>query len=83
MPESWQDPHLLALGRAVRRVREQKRMSGDELASAVEVTRRCIDALEAGRLDPTFDLLLDIADALDSAASALILLAEGLRSSVR
>jgi transcriptional regulator with XRE-family HTH domain len=39
-------------------------MSADELADASGVIRERIGALEAGQLDPTYELLLEIADGL-------------------
>jgi transcriptional regulator with XRE-family HTH domain len=82
LPESGHThADLPTLGRALRRLREQRRMSADELAGAVGIDRRRIDALEAGRLDPGYELLLALADALDVQPSALVLLAERLAGS--
>jgi transcriptional regulator with XRE-family HTH domain len=82
LPESvHRDANLLVLGRAVRRIREQRRMSADDLAAATGMTRERLDALETGRLDPTYELLLALADGLDTQPSALVGLAEQLRDS--
>jgi HTH-type transcriptional regulator, competence development regulator len=75
------EAHLLALGRALRQLREQRRMSPAELAGAAGVERGRIDALEAGRLDPGYELLLALAGALGVEPSALVLLAERLSRS--
>jgi transcriptional regulator with XRE-family HTH domain len=75
------DADLLILGRAVRRMREQQGMSVDALAGAIDVRRQRIDALEAGRLDPTYELLLAIAEGLGVQPSALVTLAEQLKRS--
>jgi transcriptional regulator with XRE-family HTH domain len=78
---SYKEPNLLALGRAVKLMREQRNMSADELAASSGILRERIDALEAGRLDPTYELLLEIADGLGTKPSALVTLAERLRAS--
>jgi transcriptional regulator with XRE-family HTH domain len=75
------DADLLVLGRAIRGMREQQDMSADELAVATGMNRRRIDALETGRLDPTYELLLALADGLGIQPSALVTLAEQLKQS--
>jgi transcriptional regulator with XRE-family HTH domain len=60
-------------------MREQRRMSADELASATSIGRERVDALETGRLDPTYELLLALAEGLDIQPSALVILAEQLK----
>lgn len=55
-------------------------MSAGELAKASGVLREHLDALEAGQLDPTYELLLEIADGLGAQPSALVILAEQLDS---
>lgn len=75
------DLNLVPLGRAVTLMREQRRMSIDELAEASGVLRKRLDALEAGRLDPTYELLVEIAVGLGAQPSALVILAERLGSS--
>ncbi len=73
------NPHeqdLLALGQAVRWLRQQRCMGTEELAEAAGVKRQCISTLEAGRLDPTYDLLLAIAEGLGIGLSALVTHAE-------
>jgi transcriptional regulator with XRE-family HTH domain len=69
------EPNLLVLGRAVKLMREQRGMSADELADASGVLRERIGALEAGQLDPTYELLLEIAGGLGTQPSALVILA--------
>lgn len=82
MPEGGhRDPDLLVLGRAIRRLREQRGMSADELAGAIAIPRQRIDALERGRLDPTYELLLELAEGLGVQASAVVSLAERLKRS--
>jgi transcriptional regulator with XRE-family HTH domain len=73
---SYKEPNLLLLGRAVKQMREQRGMSVDELVVASGVLRERVSALETGQLDPTYELLLKIADGLGTQPSALIILAE-------
>ena len=73
------DSDLLVLGRAVRQMREQRGMSADELAGAASIARERVEALETGRLDPTYELLLALAEGLDIQPSALMILAEQLK----
>ena len=80
-PGSDKDPNLLLLGRAVQLIREQRGMSTGELVRASGVPREQLDALEAGQLDPTYELLLEIADGLGAQPSALVVLAEQIDSS--
>jgi transcriptional regulator with XRE-family HTH domain len=68
---------LAALGRAIRTRREDMGMSADELAGATGMSRQGIHALESGRLDPTYDALLTLAEALGTKPSGLVRLAEG------
>lgn len=75
------DADLLLLGRAVRHMREQRNMSADELANAIHIGRQRIEALEKGRLDPTYELLLAVAEGLGTQPSALVTLAEELKES--
>jgi transcriptional regulator with XRE-family HTH domain len=82
LPESGhRDADLLLLGRAVREMREQHGKSADELAAAAGMSRRRIDALESGDLDPTYEILLAIADAIGIRPSALFMLVERLKAS--
>jgi transcriptional regulator with XRE-family HTH domain len=78
---SNKEPNLLTLGKAVQLMREQKGMSAEELATASGVPRKRIGALEAGELDPTYELLLRVVDGLGTQPSALVTLAERLDES--
>jgi transcriptional regulator with XRE-family HTH domain len=75
------DADLTVLGRAVRRRREQRGMSAEELAGATGMTRQRIDELETGHLDPTYELLLALAEGLGIQPSALVTLAEQIKES--
>lgn len=84
MPENPSEaPELSLLGRAVRLMREQRGLGTDELARAVAIPRENIEALESGRLDPTYELLAAIAEQLGTQPSALVMLAERLKRSHR
>lgn len=54
-------------------------MSTDELADAIDIRRESIEALEAGRLDPSYELLLAVAEGLGTQPSRLVTLAEQLK----
>jgi transcriptional regulator with XRE-family HTH domain len=75
------DQNLLVLGLTVRRLREQRDASVEELARACDVDDERIEAIESGRLDPTYELLLALAEGLGVEASALVRLSEELRES--
>ncbi len=80
MPESKHiDADLLVLGRAIRQTREQRSMSADKLADATGMERAQVDELEAGHLDPTYELLLALADGLGTQPSSLVTLAEQIK----
>ena len=80
LPESgYNDAELRVLGRAIRRMREQRGMSPDELAGATGMNRQRIHELETGHLDPSYELLLALAEGLDIQISVLIALVEELK----
>jgi transcriptional regulator with XRE-family HTH domain len=64
-------------------MREQQGISADGLAAATGMSRQHVDALETGQLDPTYELLLALADGLRIQPSALVTLAERLKESRR
>jgi transcriptional regulator with XRE-family HTH domain len=80
-PGNHKEPNLLILGRAVKLTRKQRGMSAGELAEASGIPLERINALEAGELDPTYELLLEIADGLGIQPSALVVLVERLDAS--
>jgi transcriptional regulator with XRE-family HTH domain len=69
---------LVILGQAVRWMRDQQGLSTSQLAAAANVEAQRIAALEAGRLDPTYELLLALAQGLGVQPSALIACAEDI-----
>jgi transcriptional regulator with XRE-family HTH domain len=71
------------LGQGVRQVREQRNVSPSELATTSGVELQQIVALEAGQLDPTYELLLTLAEGLGVRASAFVIRAEELRGRIQ
>jgi len=67
---------LIALGKAIREMREERGLTGSALAAAAEVPHWRVTALEEGRLDPDYDLLLRLADAMGTRASEFVVRAE-------
>jgi transcriptional regulator with XRE-family HTH domain len=67
---------LVALGRAVRAIRLEQSRGVDELAEAANIPRDRLAAVETGRLDPSYDLLLALADGLGVTLSVLVSQAE-------
>jgi transcriptional regulator with XRE-family HTH domain len=79
LPE--REPHqaeLRVFGRAVRTLRERQGMSATELADAADVDSRLLRALESGTLDPSYELMLAVADGLRVTPSDLIIAVEQL-----
>jgi transcriptional regulator with XRE-family HTH domain len=75
-----QEQNLAILGQAIRQVRERHDVTASELAAATSVEREQIDALEAGQLDPTYELLLVLARGLGIRPSVFIVCAEDIGS---
>jgi transcriptional regulator with XRE-family HTH domain len=78
------EQELAAFGQAVRQLRDQRRMSLDSLSSASRQPRgrrmssRRIGRIEAGEVDPHYDEMTALADALDVTPGALVVYAEQL-----
>jgi len=66
------DLALLALGRAVRELRERKQMSVNALATALGTTPRRIKRVEDGLVDVRYDLLVGLVKTLDAERGELI-----------
>jgi transcriptional regulator with XRE-family HTH domain len=73
------DRELIVLGEAIRQLREQHRIASSELAAVAGIEREHLDALEAGRLDPPYDLLLALAEGLGVPIEVLVIRAKDLR----
>jgi len=70
--EKASKPELTTLGSLIRQAREQKGMSVAELAEAAGFKRRRLVRIEAGELDPRFDGLMALADALGVSPAAIV-----------
>jgi transcriptional regulator with XRE-family HTH domain len=75
------DDRPLSIGRAVQLTREQKALSAGQLADITEIPLERIVALEAGQFDPSYELVLELANGLKTRISTLIVLAEQLDAS--
>lgn len=60
------------IGKNIRELRCDRRLTQEELGERLHVTRQTISNYETGRTRPDIDMLLDIAAALDSDANALL-----------
>ncbi len=78
MPDPVPDPALVALGRATERLREQHAMTASELAAAAGIAPARLHALEAGEVDPAYDVLLALAEGLGVQVEQLVRLAREL-----
>ncbi len=76
MADGRHDPELVALGRTIRQVREQRGQSVGALAAAVGSTSTDVEAFEAGRLDPGYHCLRRLAAALGITSTALLVRVE-------
>jgi transcriptional regulator with XRE-family HTH domain len=63
---------LIRFGETVRRVREREGVSVADLAARTGIDAQQISALEAGRLDPAFDVMCALVDGIGVRLSALI-----------
>jgi transcriptional regulator with XRE-family HTH domain len=71
---------LLVLGKAIQEVREQHGLGAHDLAAASGVAPARVTALEDGRLDPDFELLLALAKSMGIRPTAFFVRAEQLGS---
>jgi transcriptional regulator with XRE-family HTH domain len=67
---------LAALGKAIRAVREEHGLSTHDLSLGSGVAEATIAALEEGRLDPTFEVLLGLSRGLGVPPAELFTRAE-------
>jgi transcriptional regulator with XRE-family HTH domain len=78
------EQELAAFGQAIRELREQHGMSLDALSRASRLPRdrkmssRRIGRIEAGEVDPRYDEMIALADALDVTPGTLVVYAEQL-----
>lgn len=76
--EQREQRYRRALGRAIRETRVGRGIGVAQLASAAGVDLRGIAALEAGRVDPSYELLLALGDGLGVPVSVFVIRAEEL-----
>lgn len=60
------------IGRNIKELRRAQKLTQEELAERLHVTRQTVSNYENGRTRPDIDMLLDIAAALDTDANALL-----------
>lgn len=71
------DPAItVAIGRAVRSLREQQGLSQEELAARSKMHRTYVGGIERGERNPTVTVLYRLAAALQVSGSALLAVAE-------
>jgi transcriptional regulator with XRE-family HTH domain len=66
------DPDLAALGRAVRRTRQDQGLTIEELAFKVGMTSGTVGQIERGKRNPQYETLCRIADALGVGLDTLV-----------
>jgi transcriptional regulator with XRE-family HTH domain len=63
---------LARFGETFRQVREQQGVTVADLAARTGIAAERIGALEAGRLDPAYDVMIALADGMGVPLSALV-----------
>jgi DNA-binding XRE family transcriptional regulator len=63
---------LQALGRSIRATREEHGLDARQLSEKTGITHSRLTAIEDGQLDPDYESLLKLADALDVGMTALV-----------
>lgn len=76
MPERSHEAQEPAVGQVIRRLREQRGLSRNELAVAARVDERRLRAIERGRVDADYVLLVKLERALGVAPGTVLTLAE-------
>jgi len=74
---------LRFLGQAIRSVREEKTLTVADLATAADISSERLKTLERGELDPDYDLLITLAECLDTRPSTFVIRAEDLSRRAR
>lgn len=69
---------LVALGTTIRNARRERGLSLADLAASASIEREQLQAIELGRYDPAFDVLIDLARGLDTKLSVLVTRSESL-----
>jgi transcriptional regulator with XRE-family HTH domain len=76
--ETTDTEELEALGSIMRGIREEHGLTVDAVATGAGITPARLVALEAGQLDPDYELLLRLAAAMDTRLATIFRRAEGL-----
>lgn len=63
---------LIRFGQTIRQVREREGVSVADLAARTGIDPEQINAIEAGQIDPAFDVMMAMADGIGVRLSALI-----------
>jgi transcriptional regulator with XRE-family HTH domain len=74
---------LLVLGHAISQIRAERGMSMGDLSAATGLAPTLIQELERGRLDPSYETLLTVADGLGVRPSSFVMRAEELKAQRR
>jgi transcriptional regulator with XRE-family HTH domain len=79
IPDRMREHEILyRLGEAFQQIRAERGLGIDQLAAMTSIPAARINALEAGELDPDYDLLLLLSGALGVSSSSFVLRAEAL-----
>jgi transcriptional regulator with XRE-family HTH domain len=78
LPEHARKAEEPTLGQVIRELREQRRLSQGELAARAGVDERRLDALESGRIDADYVMLVRLAKALGVRPGTVVTRAEEL-----
>jgi transcriptional regulator with XRE-family HTH domain len=71
-----QEPHNVALGRAIQKLREEARLSEDELAERAQMPVAELRQIEAGTVDADWGTLRHIASGLETSLADVFRLSE-------
>lgn len=63
---------LVSLGKRVRKLREEKKLSQTELANNIGKDQPSIQRLEAGNINPSYIYLQEVAEGLDTSITQIV-----------
>ena len=72
------DPHAVALGQALTRLREQAKLTQEELAERGQISAEDLRQIEAGAVDADWGTLRQLASGMDVKLAEMFQLAEKL-----
>jgi transcriptional regulator with XRE-family HTH domain len=73
-------PRLGALGAAIEQTRKKARLSQVTLSELSGLNRTHISGIERGIMNPSYQTLIDLAEALDTTAGTIVTLADRIHS---